>query len=95
MKLARSLIGVVVANEPFAAEYFHNLSPPFQGSPVTLRPDRHAQSPAIAVGVAKNICKILGCVIKIFHFPSQKPPGVAPFKKIFNSRERFAGETAH
>jgi len=50
MKLARSLIGVFVANEPFVTEYFYNLSPPLQGATLSLPADRHPWPSAIAVG---------------------------------------------
>ena len=95
MKLARSLIGVLVANEPFATEYFCNLFPPQRWATVFLPPDRPALAQVIADRVTEIIFPILRCVISIFRFPSLEPPGVAQFEKNFKSRDRFAGETAH
>jgi len=50
MKLARSLIGAVVANESFATGYFCNLFPPLRGATRSLPPDLHPWPPAIAAG---------------------------------------------
>ena len=50
MKLARPMIGIMVANGPFAAEYFHNLFPPLQGATLSLPADRYPRPSAIAAG---------------------------------------------
>ncbi len=48
MRPVRSLIGVLVASEPFATEYFHNHFPALKAATDSLPPDRPAQSPALA-----------------------------------------------
>ena len=80
MKLARSLIGVFVAKEPFATEYFCNLSPPQRWATVFLPPDHPALAQVIADRVIKIIFPILRCVISIFRFSSIERGVAAPVR---------------
>ena len=63
------------------------------GGPAARPPD--ARPPAMADGGTEIILQILGCVFPDFRFSTMEGAGVAQFKKICNSRERFAAETAH